>query len=114
MSDGKQKVYKLGLEILDEVREACQEQLNVSHHALSFYLAEKPEFLDPIALLSDLLTINYRMLKEIDRIEQTCEIDGKHMYLTEDQLTLLEAGTLSKVYAADDLKKSCLVSVYYN
>lgn len=114
MSDKKEKVYKLSLEVIDEVREACEEQLNVSHHALNFYLSEKPGFLDTIALLSDLLTINYRMVKEIERMEQVCEVEKNHIYLSENQLTLLEAATLSKIYAADELKKSCVVSVYYN
>ena len=36
MSEKKEKLYKLKLDIIDEVREACEEQLSVSHHALSF------------------------------------------------------------------------------
>ena len=114
MSEKKEKLYKLKLDIIDEVRAACEEQLSVSHHALSFYLSEKPDFLDTIALLSDLLTINYRMIKDIESIEQSCEIESQHIYLSENQLTWLEAATLSKLYAADELKKSCIVSVYYN
>ena len=114
VDDKTRKVYKLGLDIFEDLSEVCHEQLNVAHHALSFYLLEKSEFIDTIALLSDILTVNYRMIKELERLEQSSKIKDRYIYLTDDQITLLEAATLSKLYAIDELEKSCLVSVYYN
>ena len=114
MDEKAEKGYKLSLEIFDEVRESCFQQLNVAQHALNFYLTEKYEFLDTISHLADLLTINYRMNEEMKTLEQTSEIKDNFIYLSEDQISLLEATTLAKLYAMEELKKTCTVSVYYN
>jgi|TARA_R100000005_G_C4988575_1_gene196384 hypothetical protein len=112
MSDKKPDIFKLDLDTFDLVYKAAEKQLEAVRHSLEFYFKEKPDFLDTIALLSDLLSINYRLMKEMDIMKATAKIEEGKIFLQNDDLTLLEAATLAKMYAAGELKRACNVSVY--
>ena len=105
-------IFKLSLDIFEEVRATADEEMNAVEHTLSFYFLNKPEFKETIALLCDLLSINYRMIKEMDVMKEKAEVEDESLLLMHDEIILLEAATLAKIYTASELKKTCTASIF--
>jgi hypothetical protein len=105
-------IFKLSIDIFDEIRATADEEMNAVEHTLSFYFLNKPEFKETIALLCDLLSINYRMIKEMDIMKEESEVEDGSLLLMIDEIFLLEAATLAKIYTANELKKTCSTSIF--
>ena len=111
MDNQKPIYHKMDKNKFNEILSKAEEQLVASRHALSYYFAEKPEHLEAIVLICDILSINHRLIKEMSKIKETTKSEEDKIWISEDEVILLESAVLAKAYTLIELKKIGYVTV---
>lgn len=95
----------------DEILSHAEEQLAASRYSLSYYFVERPEYLEAIVLMCDILSINHRLVKEMTKIKQVAMVEENKVLVSSEELALLESAVLAKAYTLIELKKMGYVTV---
>jgi hypothetical protein len=110
--DSQKPVYhKMDLDKFDEILFKSEQQLAASRHALTYYFAERPEHLEIIVLVCDVLSINHRLVREMTKIKEVTKIEENKIWVSENEIILLESAVLAKAYTLIELKKLGYVTV---